>query len=242
MIAIVTGASRGIGAAIAVKLAKDGWPVAIVCRKERELAEKTASLCRDSGVRSEAFTADVSCEADCRQLVEAVRETLGPITLLVNNAGMTRDGLCLRMSKEQFTSVIDANLTGTFLMCRAVLPDMIKARHGRIINIASVAGLYGNAGQVNYAASKAGVIGLTRSLAKEVASRQVTVNAVAPGLIDTDMTAAMPDKILEQAKEAIALGRLGKAEEVAGLVAYLASPAAAYITGQIIEISGGLVL
>jgi len=242
MIALVTGASRGIGAAIAVKLAGDGWSIAVVCRKERELAEEVASLCRNCGVQAEAYAADVSREEDCRQLVEAVRTALGPITLLVNNAGMNRDGLCLRMSREQFTSVIDTNLTGTFLMCRSVLPDMIKARQGRIINITSVAGLYGNAGQVNYAASKAGVIGLTRSLSKEVASRQVTVNAVAPGLIETDMTAAMPDKIREQAKEAIALGRLGKPEEVAGLVAYLASPAAAYITGQIIEISGGLVL
>jgi 3-oxoacyl-[acyl-carrier protein] reductase len=242
MIALVTGASRGIGAAIARKLADDGWSVAIVYRKEQDKAESVAAECRSRGVRAEVFAADIGSEEDCRRLVESVHQTLGPVSLLVNNAGMNRDGLCLRMSREQFTSVIDANLTGTFLMCRFVLPDMIKARQGRIINLTSVAGLYGNAGQVNYAASKAGVIGLTLSLAKEVASRQVTVNAVAPGFIETDMTAALPDKIRDQAKAAIALGRLGKPEEVADLVAWLASPSASYITGQIIEISGGLVL
>ncbi|MDW7658909.1 MAG: 3-oxoacyl-ACP reductase FabG, partial [Bacillota bacterium] len=198
--------------------------------------------CRTCGVRAVVFAADIGSEEDCRRLIDSVHQALGPVGLLVNNAGMNRDGLCLRMSREQFTSVIDANLTGTFLMCRSVLPDMIKARQGRIINITSVAGLYGNAGQVNYAASKAGVIGLTLSLAKEVASRQVTVNAVAPGFIETDMTAALPDTIREQATRAIALGRLGKPEEIADLVAYLASPSASYITGQIIEISGGLVL
>ncbi len=242
MIALVTGGSRGIGAAIARKLACDGWSVAITYRKEQDKAESVAAECRTCGVRAEVFAADVGSEEDCRRLIDSVHEALGPVGLLVNNAGMNRDGLCLRMSREQFTSVIDANLTGTFLMCRSVLPDMIKARKGRIINLTSVAGLYGNAGQVNYAASKAGVIGLTLSLAKEVASRQVTVNAIAPGFIETDMTAALPDKIREQATRAIALGRLGKPEEIADLVAYLASPSASYITGQIIEISGGLVL
>ncbi|MBP8989008.1 MAG: 3-oxoacyl-[acyl-carrier-protein] reductase [Clostridia bacterium] len=242
MIALITGASRGIGAATALQLAKDGFDVAVVCRKERERAENIAAQCRESGVRAQSFSADITLEDECRQLVSDVHETMGQIYALVNNAGMNRDGLCLRMSLEQFNSVIEANLTGTFLMCRAVLPDMIKARCGRIINLASVAGLYGNAGQVNYAAAKAGIIGLTRSLAKEVASRQVTVNAIAPGFIETDMTAALPDRIREHALQSIALGRFGKPEDVAYAISFLASPSSEYMTGQVIEISGGLVL
>lgn len=242
MIALITGASRGIGAATALQLAKDGFDVAVVCRKERERAENIAAQCRESGVRAQSFSADITREDECRQLVSDVHETMGQIYALVNNAGMNRDGLCLRMSLEQFNSVIEANLTGTFLMCRAVLPDMIKARCGRIINLASVAGLYGNAGQVNYAAAKAGIIGLTRSLAKEVASRQVTVNAIAPGFIETDMTAALPDRIREHALQSIALGRFGKPEDVAYAISFLASPSSEYMTGQVIEISGGLVL
>ena len=242
MIALVTGASRGIGAAIARQLAADGMDVAIVYRREQEQAEAVAAACRQSGVRALAFQADIASEEGCRSLLDQVRAQLGPVQVLVNNAGITRDGLCMRMSRDQFTAVLDANLTGTFLMCRAVLPDMVKARSGRIINMTSAAGVHGNAGQVNYAASKAGVIGLTLSLAKEVASRQNTVNAVAPGFIETDMTAVLPDKVRDAALEAIALGRFGQPEDVAQLTAFLASSAAAYITGQVIEISGGLKL
>ena len=242
MIALVTGASRGIGAAIARQLAADGMDVAIVYRREQEQAEAVAAACRQSWVRALAFQADIASEEGCRSLLDQVRAQLGPVQVLVNNAGITRDGLCMRMSRDQFTAVLDANLTGTFLMCRAVLPDMVKARSGRIINMTSAAGVHGNAGQVNYAASKAGVIGLTLSLAKEVASRQITVNAVAPGFIETDMTAVLPDKVRDAALEAIALGRFGQPEDVAQLTAFLASSAAAYITGQVIEISGGLKL
>jgi 3-oxoacyl-[acyl-carrier protein] reductase len=167
VIALVTGASRGIGAAIARQLAADGMDVAIVYRREQEQAEAVAAACRQSGVRALAFQADIASETGCRGLLDQVREQLGPVQVLVNNAGITRDGLCMRMSRDQFTAVLDANLTGTFLMCRFVLPDMVKARSGRIINMTSAAGVHGNAGQVNYAASKAGVIGLTLSLAKE---------------------------------------------------------------------------
>jgi 3-oxoacyl-[acyl-carrier protein] reductase len=239
---LVTGGSRGIGAAIALKLAGAGHDVAISYRSEAARADEVVAACAALGVRCFAFQADVSKEEDCSRLVQEVRAALGPIGILVNNAGITRDGLAMRMSLQQFSSVIDANLTGTFLMCKFVLPDMAKARQGRIINLTSVAGLYGNPGQVNYAASKAGVIGLTRSLAKEMGSRNITVNAVAPGFIDTDMTRALPEAAHEAALKAISLGRLGQPEDIAAAVAFLASPDASYITGQVLEISGGLSL
>lgn len=241
-IALVTGASRGIGAAIARTLARDGWDVALACRTSAEQAEAVAVECRSEGVRAEVFQADLAREEECAALVCAVRQKLGPIRLLVNNAGINRDGLALRMSREQFCGVIEADLIAPFTLCRLCLPDMTKARSGRIVNITSVAGIYGNAGQANYASAKAGLIGLSKTLAKEVGSRGITVNAVAPGLIETEMTAAMPEKILVQAKERIALGRIGKPEDVAALIAFLASDDASYITGQVIEISGGLVL
>jgi len=167
---------------------------------------------------------------------------MGPVGILVNNAGLTRDGLVMRMSLEQFKTVLDANLTGSFLMCRMVLPDMVKARQGRIVNLTSVAGLHGNAGQANYAASKAGIIGLTKTLAKEVGSRQITVNAVAPGFIETDMTSVLPETVKAGALKSISLGRFGRPEDISGVVAFLVSPAAAYITGQILEVSGGMIL
>ncbi len=166
----------------------------------------------------------------------------GKISVLVNNAGQTRDGLVLRMTREQWDSILSTNLTGTFLMCRAVLPDMLKARAGRIINLTSVAGLYGNAGQANYAAAKAGIVGLTRTLAKEVGSRGITVNAVAPGFIETDMTANLSDALRESARERIVLGRFGQPEEIAAVISFLASGAASYMTGQVLEVSGGLSL
>jgi 3-oxoacyl-[acyl-carrier protein] reductase len=237
MNALITGGSRGIGAAVARRLAADGFDIVISYLAAADKAAAIVAECQALGVQ-----ADVSREADCVQLVQAARAAFGPIGVLVNNAGLTRDGLAMRMSLQQFSEVIDANLTGTFLMCKAVLPDMVKARQGRIINMTSVAGLHGNAGQVNYAASKAGVIGLTLSLAKEVGSRKITVNAIAPGFIDTDMTAGLPDALRETALKAITLGRFGQPEDIAGAVAFLASSAASYITGQVLEVSGGLTL
>jgi 3-oxoacyl-[acyl-carrier protein] reductase len=242
MNALVTGGSRGIGAAIARQLAAAGHDVALSYRSEVAKADEVVADCLALGVRAFAIQADVASEADCSRLVQEARAALGPIGILVNNAGITRDGLAMRMSLQKFSTVIDANLTGTFLMCKLVLSDMVKARQGRIINLTSVAGLHGNAGQVNYAASKAGVIGLTKALAKEVASRGITVNAVAPGFIETDMTRVLPDAAREAALKAISLGRLGQPDDIAAAVVFLASPGASYITGQVLEISGGLTL
>ncbi len=242
MIALVTGGSRGIGAAIALALARAGYDVALTCRHRLAEAEHMAEQCRNFDVRALALQADVGCERDVQETMDRIADHLGAINILVNNAGITQDALAIRMNLEQFNQVIQTNLTGAFLMSRAVLPAMIKARWGRIIQISSVAGLYGNAGQVNYAAAKAGLIGLTRSLAKEVASRNITVNAVAPGLIETDMTQQLPETLRAAARQKIALGRFGTGDDIAGAVRFLASDDAAYITGQVLEISGGLSL
>ncbi len=242
MSVLVTGGSRGIGAAIARQFAIEGHDVAISYLGSVEKAQAVVADCEKLGVKAIAIQADVSLEADCKRLLAEAKSALGPIAVLVNNAGQTKDGLAMRMSLDQWNSIIATNLTGTFLMCRAILPDLLKARAGRIINLTSVAGLYGNAGQANYAASKAGVIGLTQTLAKEAGSRGVTVNAVAPGFIETDMTSVLSDDIREGAKKQIVLGRFGQAEEIASVVGFLASQAAAYITGQVIEVSGGLTL
>jgi len=241
-LAIVTGGSRGIGAAVARRLAADGFDVVISYLSSAAPAAAVVADCEAKGVRALAVQADVSLEADCIRLAKTARESFGPISVLVNNAGQTRDGLAMRMSLENFKSVLDTNLTGPFLMCKAVLPDMVKARRGRIINMASIAGVYGNAGQANYAASKAGLIGLTRSLAKEVGSRSITVNAIAPGYIETDMTAGLPENLRGEALKTINLGRFGQPEDIAGAVSFLASQDAAYITGQVLEVSGGFTL
>lgn len=242
MCVLITGGSRGIGAAIAREFARAGQEVAISYLGSTEKAQAVVSECEQMGVKAMAIQADVSREEDCKRLLAEAKAALGPVTVLVNNAGQTKDGLAMRMSLEQWDQIITTNLTGTFLMCRAILPDLLKARAGRIINLTSVAGLYGNAGQANYSAAKAGVIGLTQTLAKEVGSRSITVNAVAPGFIETDMTANLSDAIKDSARERIVLGRFGKAEEIASVVCFLASDAAAYITGQVIEVSGGLSL
>ena len=239
-IAVVTGGSRGIGAAIAKKLASQGMTVIInYCGSEdRALAVK--SEIEAAGGQAEAWRCDVSDCGQCESFVKAVMEKYGRIDVLVNNAGITRDGLMMRMTDEDFSRVIDTNLKGTFYMMRFVSRYMLKAKKGRIINMASVVGLMGNAGQVNYAASKAGVIGATKSAAKELASRGITVNAIAPGFIDTEMTGALSEKVQEQILTQIPLGTFGKPEDIANCAAFLASDEAAYITGQVIQVDGGM--
>lgn len=239
-IAVVTGGSRGIGAAIAKKLASRGMTVIInYCGSEdRALAVK--SEIEAAGGQAEAWRCDISDCGQCEAFVKAVMEKYGRIDVLVNNAGITRDGLMMRMSDEDFSQVIDTNLKGTFYMMRFASRYMIKARKGRIINMASVVGLMGNAGQVNYAASKAGVIGATKSAAKELASRGITVNAIAPGFIDTEMTGALSEKVQEQILTQIPLGIFGRPEDIANCAAFLASDEAAYITGQVIQVDGGM--
>ena len=239
-IAVVTGGSRGIGAAIAKKLASRGMTVIInYCGSEdRALAVKSAI--EAAGGQAEAWRCDVSDCGQCEAFVKAVMEKYGRIDVLVNNAGITRDGLMMRMSDEDFSRVIDTNLKGTFYMMRFASRHMLKAKKGRIINMASVVGLMGNAGQVNYAASKAGVIGATKSAAKELASRGITVNAIAPGFIDTEMTEALSEKVQEQILTQIPLGTFGKPEDIANCAAFLASDEAAYITGQVIQVDGGM--
>ena len=239
-IAVVTGGSRGIGAAIAKKLASRGMTVIInYCGSEdRALAVK--SEIEAAGGQAEAWRCDISDCGQCEAFVKAVMEKYGRIDVLVNNAGITRDGLMMRMNDENFSRVIDTNLKGTFYMMRFASRHMIKARKGRIINMASVVGLMGNAGQVNYAASKAGVIGATKSAAKELASRGITVNAIAPGFIDTEMTGALSEKVQEQILTQIPLGTFGKPEDIANCAAFLASDEAAYITGQVIQVDGGM--
>ena len=239
-IAVVTGGSRGIGAAIAKKLASQGMTVIInYCGSEdRALAVK--SEIEAAGGQAEAWRCDVSDCGQCERFVKAVMEKYGRIDVRVNNAGITRDGLMMRMTDENFSRVIDTNLKGTFYMMRFVSRHMLKAKKGRIINMASVVGLMGNAGQVNYAASKAGVIGATKSAAKELASRGITVNAIAPGFIDTEMTGALSEKVQEQILTQIPLGTFGKPEDIANCAAFLASDEAAYITGQVIQVDGGM--
>ncbi len=240
--AIVTGASRGIGRATAVRLAKMGMDIVFTYNSGSEAAEETKALCEAEGARVLAVQADVSKSGNCDELVAKTLEFCGRIDVLVNNAGITRDGLIIRMTDEQFDQVIDTNLNGAFYMMRAVSKQMMKQRCGRIINISSVVGVMGNAGQVNYAASKAGIIGMTKSLARELASRKVTVNAIAPGMIATDMTAVMSDKAKEAMKAAIPVGEMGKPEDIAAAVAFLASEDAGYITGQVICVDGGMAI
>lgn len=240
MIALVTGASRGIGAMTAVCLARHGYDVAINYRLSEEAAKKIERAVKLEGKQAILVPGDVGNEEDAKRIVSMTEQQLGPIDVLVNNAGVTEDGLMLRMSDEQFVQVLNTNLVSAFRLSRLVLPGMLKKRRGRIINMASVAGIYGNAGQVNYSAAKAGLIGLTKSLAKEVGSRNITVNAVAPGLIQTDMSAKLDEALIKSITSRISLGRLGKPEEVAGLICFLASDEASYITGQVIEVSGGI--
>lgn len=240
--AIVTGGSRGIGRAVCLELAKGGANVVLCYAGNAAAAEETASACTAAGGRALAVQCDITDSAQVKTLTDTAMGEFGRIDILVNNAGITRDGLLLMMKETDFDAVVDTNLRGTFLCMKAVARQMVKQRWGRIVNLSSVVGLRGNAGQVNYAASKAGVIGMTKSLAKELAGRGITVNAVAPGFIDTDMTAAMPETARSAVLSAVPAGRLGAAEEVAKAVAFLASGDAAYITGQVLAVDGGMAM
>ena len=241
--ALVTGASRGIGRAICEKLASEGTDIVFSYRSGEEAAAETIRLCSKYGVEVHGIKADVSSQEECESLIkEAVDLLGGRIDILVNNAGITKDNLIGRMKDEDFDAVIDVNLKGTFYMMRGVSRYMLRQRAGRIINMSSVVGVMGNAGQVNYSASKAGVIGMTKSLARELAARQITVNAVAPGMIETDMTAAMPDSAKEKVIESIPFKQMGRPEDIAEAVAFLAGDGGRYITGQVLCVDGGMAI
>jgi 3-oxoacyl-[acyl-carrier protein] reductase len=241
-VAVVTGAGRGIGHAIAVRLAKEGARVASVSRTEAN-AQKTADEINAARAdAAKAYAVDVADQAAVQKAAAHIFENFGRVDILVNNAGVTRDGLSMRMSMEDWDTVLNTNLKGAFNFTQAVMRPMIKQRSGRIINISSIAGLIGNAGQANYAASKAGLIGLTKTLARELASRGITVNAVAPGLIETDMTTVLSEEVRQNILKNVPLGKLGEPEDIAGAVAYLASAEAKYITGQVLTVDGGMVM
>ena len=239
-LAVVTGGSRGIGRAIALTLAGRGCDVAIVYAGNEDAALATAADVRAKGVRCEAYRCDVAdaeaANATCKQIVSE----MGPVSVLVNNAGVTRDGLVMRMKEEDFDRVLDVNLKGAFHMVKALARQLLKADGGRIVNVASIIGLMGNAGQANYAASKAGLIGLTKSVAREFAGRGVTCNAVAPGFIETDMTAQLTPEVRADYERQIPLARMGTAQDVAEVVAFLASESASYVTGEVIRVDGGI--
>ncbi len=239
-IAIVTGAARGIGQAIAVKLASEGADIAL-CDVEKDWLVETAGLIAAMGRRVECFAVDVSNGAAVQATVDRIAETFGKIDILVNNAGITRDTLLIRMSEEDWDKVLQVNLKGAFLFTKAVARPMMKQRAGAIVNVASIIGLIGNAGQCNYAASKAGLIALTKSVAKELAARNIRANAVAPGFIKTRMTEKLPEDIQKKMLEAIPLGRFGLPEDVANVVLFLAGDAASYVTGQVLTVCGGMV-
>lgn len=240
-VAVVTGGSRGIGRSIALDLAKEGAKVVLFYAGNHGAAEETVSAITDLGTEAAAFQVNV---ADAEQVDHAFKQVIkqfGRIDILVNNAGITRDNLLMRIKEEDWDQVVDTNLKGVFLCCKAVIRPMMKQRVGRIINISSVVGVSGNPGQANYVAAKAGVIGLTKTMAKEFASRNITVNAIAPGFIQTDMTSVLDEKVKEATLASIPLGRFGSAEEIASTVSFLASDKASYITGQTLHVDGGLV-
>jgi len=240
--AVITGASRGIGKAIALKLASLGANIVINYRSNEKEAIEIENEIKNMGAEAIIVKGDISKLQEVENLVSVAKGRFGNIDIMVNNAGITKDTLILRMKEEDFDSVIDVNLKGVFNCLKAITPIMVKQKHGKIINLSSVVGITGNAGQVNYSASKAGVIGMTKSLAREVGSRGINVNAVAPGYIETDMTEALGDKYKEEMKKNIPLKRLGKAEDVAEVVAFLASESSNYVTGQVIQVDGGMLM
>ena len=238
--ALITGGSRGIGRAIALRMAREGANVAILYAGNEAAAQETVEAARALGAQAFCARADVGEYAQVESAIHAAKEALGPIHILVNNAGIARDKLIMRMSSEDFAAVVRVNLMGAFHTIRVLTPDFVRQRAGRIINIASVAGLMGNPGQANYASAKAGLIGLTKSVARELASRGVTCNAIAPGFIETDMTAAMSEKAQEVAISSIPMKRMGRPQEIASLAVFLAGDGAGYLTGEVIRVDGGL--
>ena len=241
-VAFITGATRGIGKAIALELAKEGYNIALNYRTENEALENLKKEISEIGVECYPVQGDVSKAEDSERMTKEIIEHFEQIDVLVNNAGITKDNLILRMKEEEFTDVINVNLVGTFNITKNVIKYMTKKRYGKIINISSVVGISGNAGQSNYAASKAGIIGFTKSIAKELASRNITANAVAPGFIQTDMTNVLKDEIKEAIEGTIPLKRLGTAEDVAKVIKFLASDESSYITGQVINVDGGMLM
>jgi 3-oxoacyl-[acyl-carrier protein] reductase len=240
-VALVTGASRGIGQAIAAELGRQGATVAGTATSEAGAARITEQLAA-AGIKGRGYVLNVTDEAGMQQVVDAVQGEWGRLYALVNNAGITRDNLLMRMKDDEWDDILATNLTAVFRLCRITIRDMMKAREGRIVNVTSLSGEMGNAGQTNYAAAKAGVIGFSKSLAREIASRNVTVNCVAPGFIETDMTRELPEAQRAQYAQTVPLGRFGRAEEVAAAVGFLASPLAGYITGTTIDVNGGILM
>lgn len=240
-VALITGATRGIGKAIAIRLANAGFDIALNYRKENDDLTNTKSEIEKAGVDCLPVQGDISSFEDCERIAKEIFDKFGKIDVLVNNAGITKDMLLMRMKPEDFLSVVDVNLIGTFNMTRNVVPYMVKARSGKIVNISSIVGIEGNAGQANYAASKAGIIGFTKSLARELGSRNILVNAVAPGFIETDMTAVLSDSVRDEIAKKISLRRMGSAEDVAGVVEFLCGEASSYVTGTVIPVTGGLI-
>ena len=238
--AIITGGSKGIGKAICVRLAKDGFNIAFSYNSNPELAEETAKLCESAGVKVKSYKVDVADSTACKEWTEEVQTEFGSVDVLVKNAGITKDGLLMKMKDEDLDAVLDVNLKGSFYMMREASKIMLKQKSGKIVNISSVVGVMGNAGQVNYSATKAGVIGMTKTAAREMASRNITVNAIAPGYIRTDMTDAMTDDAKAKINSFIPLGYQGEVEDIANMVAYLAGEEGRYITGQVIKIDGGM--